>query len=217
MPTNRVACAVEVTPKKSFAAALDWPGWCRPGRDADAAIAALAEYADRYRPVAEAAGLRLPAPFALEEVERLPGGSTTAFGAPEVTFAADREPVTAEDGARLSSLVVAAWGVFDAVVASSPAELRKGPRGGGRDRDQMVDHVLGAEVAYASKIGVKVKQPALGDLAAIDEVRMAIAAVLNQPSDGGPLRPNGWTARYAARRIAWHLLDHAWEMEDRRP
>jgi len=23
------------------------------------------------------------------------------------------------------------------------------------------------------------------------------------------------TTRYAARRIAWHVLEHAWEMQDR--
>ncbi|MEY2437652.1 MAG: hypothetical protein QOF97_2488, partial [Acidimicrobiaceae bacterium] len=30
-----------------------------------------------------------------------------------------------------------------------------------------------------------------------------------------PDLPKGWAYRYAARRIAWHALDHAWEMQDR--
>jgi hypothetical protein len=98
----------------------------------------------------------------------------------------------------------------------TPAELRRGPRGGGRDRDKMTDHVLGAEAAYARKIGVKAKQPALDDRAGIEAIRAAIAEVLSRPSDGGPVVDRGWTSRYAARRIAWHVLDHAWEMEDRR-
>jgi hypothetical protein len=67
----------------------------------------------------------------------------------------------------------------------------------------------------ARKLGVRLKQPATGDIAAIGEVREAIAAVLGAPSDGSPVVPNGWTTRYAARRIAWHVLEHAWEMQDR--
>jgi hypothetical protein len=93
--------------------------------------------------------------------------------------------------------------------------VRQGPRGGGRDRDKMVDHVLGAEAAYARKIGVRHRQPALDDKPAIAALRADIAAVLRQPSDGPPPVPNGWPPRYAARRIAWHVLDHAWEMQDR--
>ena len=123
--------------------------------------------------------------------------------------------MTAAAATRIASLVTAAWSVFDGVVAESPAELRKGPRGGGRDRDKMVDHVLGAEASYARMIGLKLKQPEIGDIDAIDAQRLAIAAVLGARSDGSPVRPNGWTTRYAARRIAWHVLDHAWEMEDR--
>jgi hypothetical protein len=75
--------------------------------------------------------------------------------------------------------------------------------------------VIGAETAYARKLGVQLKQPAIDDIAAIEELREAIAAVVGAPSDGSPLAPNGWTTRYAARRIAWHVLEHAWEMQDR--
>src|SRR5262249_51501469 len=112
-------------------------------------------------------------------------------------------------------LVTAAWAIFDKVAAASPAELRKGPRGGGRNRDEIIDHVIGAETTYARKLGVKLSQPAIEDIAAIEELREAIAAVVGAPSDGSPLVPNGWTTRYAARRIAWHVLEHAWEMQDR--
>ncbi|HEX9540240.1 MAG TPA: hypothetical protein VGA04_18930, partial [Streptosporangiaceae bacterium] len=107
------------------------------------------------------------------------------------------------------------WATFDEVAAASPAELRKGPRGGGRDRDKLVDHVIGAETAYARKLGVKLKQPAIDDIAAIEALREAIAAVVGAPSGGSPVVPSGWTTRYAARRIAWHVLEHAWEMQDR--
>jgi hypothetical protein len=79
----------------------------------------------------------------------------------------------------------------------------------------MVDHVLGAEAAYARQLGVKLPQPAIDDRAAIAALREAILAVLREPSDGSPPKPKGWPPRYAARRIAWHVLDHAWEMQDR--
>lgn len=215
IPGMPIAVALEVTPKKSFASALDWPGWCRAGRDEEAALEALASYAERFAPVAERAGLTFPTRITLNVVERQPGGSTTAFGAPEMTAEAETQPVTAAAARRIAGLVTAAWAVLDEVAAQSPAELRKGPRGGGRDRDKMIDHVIGAETAYARKIGVKVKQPAIDDITAIEELRTSIAAVLGASSDGSPAVPNGWTTRYAARRIAWHVLDHAWEMQDR--
>jgi hypothetical protein len=81
----------------------------------------------------------------------------------------------------------------------------------------MIDHVLGAEAAYARKLGVKHKQPTLEDTAAIAALRADLLAVLSAPSDGRPVVDNGWTVRYAARRIAWHVLDHLWETQDRVP
>ena len=75
--------------------------------------------------------------------------------------------------------------------------------------------MIGADTAYARKLGVKRKQPAIGDIAGIEEPREAIAAVVGAPLDGAPVVPGGWTTRYAARRIAWHVLEHAWEMQDR--
>jgi hypothetical protein len=165
--------------------------------------------------VARRAGVRFSSKVALNVIESAPGNATTAFGAPDVTAEADRAPLTVAAARRLAGLVTAAWAVFDEVAAASPEELRKGPRGGGRDRDKMIDHVLGAEAGYARKLGVKLKPPAIDDIAAIEELRESIAAVLGVASDGSPPVPNGWTPRYAARRIAWHVLDHAWEMEDR--
>jgi hypothetical protein len=79
----------------------------------------------------------------------------------------------------------------------------------------MINHVIAAETAYARKLGVKLKQPAIDDIAAIEAMRDAVAAVVGGASDGSPVVPNGWTTRYAARRIAWHVLEHAWEMQDR--
>jgi hypothetical protein len=222
MPSRRIAVCLEVAPKQAVASALDWPGWCRAGRDEGAALETLASYAGRYAPVAAHAGVSFPATVAFDVVERVPGGPATAFAAPEcrrpfpqITAAAERAAVTPAAARRLASLVAAVWATFDQIAAASPAELRKGPRGGGRDRDQLIEHVIGAETAYARKLGIKRKQPATGDTAAIGKLRAAIAAIVSAPSDGSPVVPGGWTTRYAARRIAWHLLEHAWEMQDR--
>jgi hypothetical protein len=214
---NPTAVYLELGKKRVFACALDWPGWCRAGKDDELALAALAAYAPRYAVVAERAGIAFPARVGehLEVVERLPGSASTDFGLPGEVAGADGERTTRAQAERLTALVVASWAVFDQVRAGAPASLRKGPRGGGRDRDKMVDHVVGAEAAYARKLGIKHRQPAIDDQAAIAALRDDIAAVLRKPSDGSPPVPKGWPPRYAARRIAWHVLDHAWEMEDR--
>jgi hypothetical protein len=123
--------------------------------------------------------------------------------------------VTKAQAERLAALVEASWTVFDRVAAGTPATLRKGPRGGGRDRDKMIEHVVGADHAYAREIGVRLPEPTWTDRTAVDAERAAMLEVLRAPSDGGPLADRKWTQRYAARRIAWHALDHAWEMEDR--
>jgi hypothetical protein len=211
------AVYLEVGKQRTFACSLDWPGWCRAGKTEEAALDALATYVPRYAPVAERAGIALPldAGDVLDVVERLPGSSTTDFGAPAAFASVDSEPVNGTDAERDAALVAAAWSAFDRIAAVTPEELRKGPRGGGRDRDKMVDHVLGAEAAYARKIGVKHRQPAIGDDGAIAALREAILDVLRMLSDGAPPVPKGWPPRYAARRIAWHVLDHAWEMQDR--
>lgn len=209
--------SLEVTPKKVFAWAPDWPGWCRPGRTEELAIEALLAYRPRYSAVAGDAGLTFPADVAaVNVVERIQGSATTEYGAPGAISEGDLAPWKAAEARRAAVLLRTAWAFFDRTVAQSPAELRKGPRGGGRDRDKMVDHVISVEAAYARKLGVKHKPPAVGDEAAITALRDEILAVLGKTSDGSPVVEKGWPARYAARRIAWHTLDHAWEMADRR-
>ncbi len=200
---------LEVGSKRVFAGALDWPGWIRAGKDEALALEALAAAAERYGPVAGAAGFPLPAGAAasLKVVERVKGNATTDFGAPGPPAKADGEALTGLELERQLILLVAAWGALDKVVAGAPAGLRKGPRGGGRDRDQIVEHVLGAESAYASALGLKLRAPD-PKRAAVAEFRAAIVAGLTV--GGGK-----WPARYAIRRIAWHALDHTWEIEDR--
>ena len=207
---------LEAGTKKVFACSIDFPGWCRSGKDEEAALEALADYAPRYAEVAKVAKVAFPAKAVeLEVVERVKGKGATDFGIPHEVTRADSEPLTARQAARQIELMRAAWAVLDRVAKASPAELRKGPRGGGRDRDKMLDHVLGAEAAYARKLGIKHPQPELGDTRAIKALRDELAETLRGASDGSPLVAKGWPPRYAMRRIAWHVLDHAWEMQDR--
>jgi hypothetical protein len=206
---------LEAGDKKVFACSIDFPGWCRSGRDEAAALEALADYAPRYAEVAELAKVAFPAKAEFEVVERIKGKGATDFGIPHEVTRADAEPLTARQAARQVELLRAAWALLDRVAKASPAELRKGPRGGGRDRDKMLEHVLGAEAAYARKVGIKHPQPELGDTRAVKALRDELAETLGRASDGSPVVPKGWPPRYAIRRIAWHVLDHAWEMQDR--
>jgi hypothetical protein len=212
---ERLAVALESAPKKTFATALDWPGWSRSGKTDELALEALLAYASRYAPIVESAGLSLPGSFDADVVERADGGSGTEFGVPSRTHNADTRPVDAAEARRLAGVVEASWSNFDIVAAKAPAELRKGPRGGGRDRDKVVGHVIESDWYYARELGLKLKQPDPNDRKTINAMRADMLGVLRQPSDGGPLAGRKWTQRYAARRIAWHALDHAWEIEDR--
>ena len=204
---------VEETPKKVFVSALDWPGLARGAKTEDAAIELLLAALPRYALVARMAGERLdPTDLDIEVAERTEGDYGSAYGIPSIVAPDDRQPVDRREAERLAAIVEASWTQFDRVAAAAPEALRKGPRGGGRDRSKIVDHVNGADTGYASAIGLKHKADTREQ---VEAMRAAILALLREPSDGGPLAGRKWPARYAARRIAWHALDHAWEIEDR--
>jgi hypothetical protein len=217
MARARIEIGEEVGQKRAFVWAVDWPGWCRAGKTVELAREALVAYAPRYGVVVKAAGLKMPTADddALDVVVRTDGGGGTDFGVPSNITGVDRQRVTKAQAERLAGLVEASWTVFDTVAAGAPATLRKGPRGGGRDRDKMIEHVVEADHAYAREIGVRLPEPKRTDRKAVEAERAAMLEVLRTPSDGGPLADRKWTKRYAARRIAWHALDHAWEIEDR--
>jgi hypothetical protein len=210
---------IETGAKRVFACSLDWPGLCRLGKDEGQALQALASYVPRYADVAREAGVHFPSSVGvdLKIVEKVPGSSSTDFGVPGAQAGKDTEALESEEAERLTALLAASWSVFDRIVVAAPAELRKGPRGGGRDRDRIVDHVLGAEAGYAPKIGLRLHAPEPHDAAAVSEFRQAIRDRLSGASDGGALAERGWPARYAIRRFAWHVLDHSWEIQDRDP
>jgi hypothetical protein len=194
---------IESGGKRTFASAADWPGWSRSGKDEALALEGLAAYAPRYAKVAKLARVDFPEDAtSFTIIERLKGNATTDFGAPGVPAKSESKSLTAPEARRMVALVEACWKYLDQVRARAPEELRKGPRGGGRDREKMYAHVLDAEVGYGPAIGVRVKK---SDRDALRE------AFLN------PNKDTKWPVAYAMRRIAWHALDHAWEMEDRIP
>jgi len=184
-----------------FAAAIDWPGWCRRAKSTDLALEALLDYQDRY-----AAVLTVPfKPGKLEVVGSVRGNATTDYGAPAVDTPWDAEPITKRDLTRQVTVLKDCWAAFDAAVKASSSKLTKGPRGGGRDRDAVVDHVREAERHYCSKLGTRVppRTPWV-------EQRLVVTEALLADSPEGT-----WPSRYSLRRIAWHVLDHAWEIEDK--
>ena len=206
---------MELGDKKAIAWSLEWPGWCRIRKSEEEAVQALIDTDARYRLIAQRAGLEF-APSDLVVVERLPGDANTAWGVPSVLATAETRPIDAVTAQRNVALLRASWDVLEEVVTASPAELRKGPRGGGRDRDEIWHHVIESERAYARKIGVRHKPFEANNLSALRAMREEIAAVLSIPSNGEPLVSGGWNASYAVRRMAWHVVDHIWEIEDRR-
>ncbi|MGA8015236.1 MAG: hypothetical protein WCB85_04895 [Candidatus Dormiibacterota bacterium] len=211
-----VRVCIEGGSRRTFASALDWPGWSRSGRGEEEALDTLAAYAVRYAPVVRAAGLKPPDPGGIEIVERLPGSASTDFGVPGSAAESERQALSPAQLRRAVALLEASWNLLDSVVATAPATLRKGPRGGGRDRDAIVAHVIGAEAdAYAPKLGIRLPHPAIGDGSALRAQREAIIAALHSKAGRRQDDSKGWSPRYAVRRIAWHVLDHAWEIEDR--
>jgi len=146
-------------------------------------------------------------------VTEVEGGTGTDFGIPSLMTDDDRRAVTPAQAGRLAAFLASSWTLFDRVAGSAPEVLRKGPRGGGRDTSKIIAHVDEADSAYAREIGIKTKPPA--DRAAVEALRAEVLGVLGQPSDGRPLAMRKWPQRYAVRRIVWHALDHAWEIEDR--
>jgi hypothetical protein len=150
--------------------------------------------------------------------ERVPGSATTDFGALDVAPALDAEPATAQQAGRLAALVETAWDYFEQTAAAAPPVLRKGPRGGGRDRDQIIGHVHETEVLHARMLGLKERPFPAGDAAAVARVRAAILAEIRAGAAARPPEDLGRSrrpARFVARRTAWHALDHAWEIQDK--
>ena len=205
--------------KRVVACAFDWPGWDRSGKTEDEALAVLESYRPRYARVAERAGLadEFAAAGAFEVVERLPGiGMTDFYGLSGVPAAPEHDAMTEAECDRKIALLRAAWATLDEAAAGASAELRKGPRGGGRERDEIVRHVVGWEIYdLAKKVGVSEALETREDPAALAAYRDTFADAIRDRCARGETMARTWTLQFLIRRCAWHMLDHAWEIEDR--
>ena len=222
--TSELPVYVEVGAKRTFATAVEWPGWSRGGRNEAEALAALAAHGARYAAVVTAAGLKLAPPqdpAGFKVVERVKGSATTDFGVPAIGIPSDGAPLPKAELERLERILVACWSALDRAAKNARGlELRKGPRGGGRDLDKIVEHVAGAEEMYMTKLGARLPKAAGGRPIRSKDARDAILAALRATALGLPVAEPSrvkslWTPRYFVRRAAWHVLDHAWEIEDR--
>jgi hypothetical protein len=222
---NQLEVYLEIGQTRTFAVALDWPGWCRSGRDESLAVQALCDYGPRYARALQRTRLRFRAPSeasALVVVERLTGNATTNFGAPNLALSSDTKPIDPTELQRWQVVLNACWRTFDTAVRAAAAQtLSKGPRGGGRDLTKLIQHVRDVDASYLTSLGGKLT---LSDedepTQALAQIRHAILTTLNAATRGevpahGPRGGVRWTPRYFVRRLAWHELDHAWEITDR--
>jgi len=204
--------------KKAVASAFDWPGWDRSAKTEDLALAVLASYRQRYAKVAEGAGLagEFGATGELEVVERLEGiGMTDFYGVSCRSAGPEYEQMSEAACERKIALLRACWTYFDDVASRVSPELRLGPRGGGRDRERIVRHVNGAEIEeYVKKVGVIRPLEAREDPVQVRAHRDAICEAIREHNARGA-SARSWTVQFLIRRCAYHMLDHAWEMEDR--
>jgi hypothetical protein len=205
--------------KRVVAAAFDWSGWDRSAKTEEDALRVLDAYRPRYAKVAALAGLadEFGAAGELAVVERRPGnGMTDYYGVSGMPAMPELEQMSETACERKIALLRATWTTFDDVASRASPELRKGPRGGGRERDEIVRHVNGAEIhEHATKVGVRTPLDARLDPDALRAHRETFCAAIREFNARGPSAGKWWTVQFLIRRCAWHMLDHAWELEDR--
>ena len=214
----RVTLEVGLKDKRVVAVAQDWPGLERGAKTGEAAIETLQSYVPRYMKVAKLAGM--DAEFAaitkVDVVEQYRGTGSTDFWGISFAFSSfDGQQMSSEDLERELTLMQACWTFFDEVRGRVSAEMQKGSRGGGRDRDRIVRHVVGVEQDFAKKVGVRTPEEAVvTDDDGLNRHREAYCtAIRTFHSEGKTAR--SWPLRYLIRHSAYHTMDHAWEMEDK--
>jgi hypothetical protein len=191
--------------KKAAAFAVDWPGWSRGARTGEAAVELLEAYRGRYRPIAVAAGLgqEFDAAGSLEVAEDTVGTGSV-------------EPIPAAALDRNLALLRACWDYFDAVAARVSAEMAKGPRGGGRDRDRIIRHTIRTESEdFAKKVGLRIPEEGALAPAALRDYRERYVAAIRAYNAGEGKRMQSWNLPFLIRHSGFHTMDHAWEMEDK--
>jgi hypothetical protein len=205
--------------KKVVAFAVDWPGWCRGAKTSEAAIELLENYRHRYRPVAVSAGLapQFDRAGSLDvAVDEVGVGSVDFWGISFSPSSIEQEPVQSAELDRKLALLRGCWNYFDEVAAHVSAEMRKGPRGGGRDRDEIVSHTLRVESEdFAKRVGLRI--PSGGALSpdGLREYRAAYVEAMRAYNVSGAKRMRTWNLPFLIRHSAFHTMDHAWEMQDK--
>jgi hypothetical protein len=222
---NKIDVYFEIGKKKTFAGAIDWPGWSRSGGDEASALQGLFDYGPRYAHVLRNTRLGFKVPedvSAFRVAERLEGNATTDFGAPGLAPASDAEPVDSVQLKRFQKILKACGQAFDAnVKAATGKALQTGPRGGGRELEGILQHLLGSDAGYVAQVGWRLEKGGVEDVdQQLDRTRQGILKGLTSSARGeiparGPRGGLRWSPRYFVRRVAWHVLDHAWELEDR--
>jgi hypothetical protein len=206
--------------KRAVAFALDWHGWSRGAKTSEVAVETLASYRERYRPVAALAGMagEFDTAGPLEIVEDKVGtGSTDFWGISFSPSSTEGDPMDEAKLERGITLLHACWAFFDAVAARVSPEMRKGPRGGGRERDEIIRHVIRVEsLDFAAKVGLQMPDgPTLAG-EALRQYREDYVAGMRAYNAGEiTRRMRSWTLPFLIRHSAFHTLDHAWEMEDK--
>jgi len=220
--SNHIRVTLEIGPKgkKVVAVAADWPGLERGAKTEQAAIERLLSYAPRYATVTKLA--EMEAAFAtmpvVDVVEHYPGKGSTDFWGISFAFSSiDQQAIPVEELERELRLMRACWASFDQVRARVSAEMQKGPRGGGRDRDRIVGHTFAAEQDWARMIGVLTPDGAVLTDEGLKAHREAYCQAIRDYHAQGKLagKMAKWPLRYLIRHTAYHTLDHAWEMEDK--
>jgi hypothetical protein len=206
--------------KRAVAFALDWPGWSRGAKTVDVAVETLESYRERYRPVAELAGMdrEFEASGPLEIVEdRVGPGSTDFWGISFAPSSTEQGPMSEAELERAITLLQACWTFFDEVAARVSAEMRKGPRGGGRDRDRIIRHTLRTESEdFAKQVGLRNPEEFALSPEGLRQHRETYVAAMRAYNAGEvKRRMRSWTLPFLIRHSAFHTLDHAWEMQDK--
>jgi len=205
--------------KRSVAFSLDWPGWSRGAKTPELALETLETYRARYRPVASLAGMasEFDASGPLEIVEdRVGTGSVDFWGISFAPSSSEQGPMSDAALERGFTLVRACWTFFDGVAARVSPEMRKGPRGGGRDRDRIIRHTIRTESEdFAKQVGLRIPEEAALTPDGLRHHRETYIEAMRAYNAGEGKRMRSWTLPFLIRHSAFHTLDHAWEMEDK--
>ena len=206
--------------KRSVAFALDWPGWSRGAKGPQLALEVLESYRERYRPIAAGAGMAgefdSAGPLKIVE-DRVGTGSTDFWGISFAPSSTEHGPMGDAEFERAIALLRACWAFFDGVAARVSPQMRKGPRGGGRDRDRIIRHTIRTESEdFAKQVGLRIPEEGALTPDGLRQHRDAYVAAMRAYNAGEvKRRMRSWTLPFLIRHSAYHTLDHAWEMEDK--